>query len=205
MFFRSLNKRLCIVSATKLLLFCGLLLMVYLSTFLAILPARMAMARLVHPEPQGILVLGGSPSREVFAAKMARSLPDIPIWLSTGEPYQESRQIFAKAQVDWQRVHHDTRAVDTVTNFTSLVKDIQRQEIRHLYLVTSSYHMSRASAIATVVLGSRGIAFTPVWVGGYGKSEAQYRTVRDTVRAIAWIFTGRTGARLNPKFYRNTA
>ncbi len=186
------------VAPPKMLFLFTLVLLVASGSFFASLPMRMAAAKLSHPDPQGILVLGGSPAREVLAANLARSVPQIPIWLSSGQTYKTSRQIFAQANVDWQRVNFDTRAVDTVTNFTSLVADFQAQDIRHLYLITSEYHMSRSSAIATIVLGSRGIAFTPVSVSEPREPEAQYRTVRDTIRSIIWLVTGRTGASLNP-------
>ena len=182
-----------------MLLFCTLVVIVASGSFFTTLPMKMATARLAHPDPQAILVLGGSPAREVLAANLARSVPQIPIWLSSGQIYKTSRQIFRQANVDWQRVNFDTRAVDTVTNFTSLVADLETQNIKHLYLITSDYHMSRASAIATIVLGSRGIAFTPVSISEPREPEAQYRTVRDTIRSIIWLFTGRTGASLNPR------
>lgn len=187
------------VAPKKMLLFCTLVVIVASGSFFTTLPMKMATARLAHPDPQAILVLGGSPAREVLAANLARSVPQIPIWLSSGQIYKTSRQIFRQANVDWQRVNFDTRAVDTVTNFTSLVADLETQNIKHLYLITSDYHMSRASAIATIVLGSRGIAFTPVSISEPREPEAQYRTVRDTIRSIIWLFTGRTGASLNPR------
>lgn len=201
MLWRSLAKNLkfrLTFTFSKMLLLLTLVLIVVSSSFFASLPLKMAAAKLSHPNPQAILVLGGSPAREILAADLARSVPRIPIWLSSGQIYPTSRQIFAQANVDWQRVNFDTRAVDTVTNFTSLVADFQAQNISHLYLITSDYHMSRASAIATIVLGSRGIAFTPISVSEPREPEAQYRTVRDTIRSIIWLVTGRTGASLNP-------
>ena len=56
--------------------------------------------------------------------------------------------------------------------------------------------MPRAKAIATVVLGSQGIAFTPVTVPSKGTAESKLRILRDTSRALVWVITGRTGASL---------
>lgn len=60
--------------------------------------------------------------------------------------------------------------------------------------------MPRAKAIAFVILGSRGIAATPVLIPTTRKSESKLKIVRDTVRAFMWLLTGRTGAsRLNSR------
>lgn len=104
--------------------------------------------------------------------------------------------IFQTAGIDEQRLHVDTRAVDTVTNFTTLVKDFSQQKIQHIYVVTSDFHMPRARAIATIVLGSQGITFTPVPVPSPYKPEPKIEILRDSFRSLFWLFTGRTGASL---------
>jgi hypothetical protein len=85
-----------------------------------------------------------------------------------------------------------------VTNFTSLVKDFKQRKYHHLYLITSDFHMARAKAIATFVLGSQGIAFTPVSIPSRQPPESWFHILRDSGRALLWIVTGRTGASLNP-------
>ncbi|MHC5731641.1 MAG: YdcF family protein, partial [Nostoc sp.] len=60
--------------------------------------------------------------------------------------------------------------------------------------------MKRARAIAAIVLGSHGIAVTPVEVPSQGdKSETLVRILRDCGRSILWVVTGRTGASFNPR------
>jgi hypothetical protein len=56
--------------------------------------------------------------------------------------------------------------------------------------------MPRALAIATFVLGSQGIAFTPVSVPSDQPAESWLRILRDSARALLWVVTGRTGASL---------
>ena len=58
----------------------------------------------------------------------------------------------------------DGRATDTVTNFTTLVVDFVTQKLHNIYLITSDDRLRRARAIASIVLGSRGIAVTPLAV-----------------------------------------
>src|SRR5919199_1705204 len=109
------------------------------------------------PQPDAIFVLGGAAERERFAAKFAQKHPGLPIWVSSGSPEAYARKIFARAGIKKSRVHLDYKALDTVTNFTSLVDVFQAQGIGSVYLITSSDHMRRARVIGEIVFGSRGI------------------------------------------------
>nr|RNJ65359.1 MAG: YdcF family protein [Leptolyngbya sp. IPPAS B-1204] len=158
------------------------------------IPARLAIAYFQSPHPEAILVLGGNPYREATAAQLASQYPELDIWVSSGELPKNAKAIFATAGVSIQRLHLDYRATDTVTNFTTLVPELKQHQIQHVFLVTSDFHMPRAQAIATVVLGSQGIAFTSVPVPSDDPPEAKHRILRDLGRSLLWIVTGRTGA-----------
>lgn len=145
---------------------------------------------------QAILVLGGSEQREKFAAEFARQHPEIPIWVSGGSPKDYAKRLFLNAGIDSQRLHLDYRAVDTVTNFTSLVKVFQRLGIKKIYLITSDYHMRRARTIGEIVLGSRGIDLKPIPVPSERSPEPIEKTIRDGARALLWLATGHTGSTL---------
>ncbi|AFY33673.1 YdcF family protein [Calothrix sp. PCC 7507] len=148
-------------------------------------------------QPQAVVVLGGSTKyleREKFTADFARKHPDLPIWISGGSPPRYTQKVFAKAGVDPHRLHMDYEAVDTVTNFTTLVDDLQARGIKSVYLITSDFHMRRASIIGEIVLGSRGIEFKAVSVPSAKPSEPIEKSVRDGARAILWVATGYTGA-----------
>ena len=174
-----------------------LLLLISLIIFpLTIIPSRLAIAQYQAPYPQAILTLGGSPEREKFTAQFAQLVPSVPIWVSSGIPNQQARQIFQAAGISERQIYIDLRATDTVTNFTTLVKDFKQQDIKHLYLITSDFHMPRAVAIATIVLGSQGITFTPVPIPSKEQSEPKIEILRDSGRSLLWLFTGRTGASL---------
>ncbi len=146
---------------------------------------------------QGIFTLGGWIDREEFTAQFAQLHPTLNIWVSTGTPQKRAQGIFQAAGIAENRLHLDYRAVDTVTNFTTLVKDFQKHQIKHLYLITSDYHMRRAKWIATIVLGSRGITFTPVVIPSGRLQESFWRTLRDAIRSLVWLVTGYTGASLS--------
>ena len=163
---------------------------------LIIIPIRLAIASYIAPNPQAILTLGGGSAREEFTAEFAPHFPNLDIWVSSGIPPQQARAIFQAARITDSRIHLDYRAVDTVTNFTTLVADFQQRQIHHVYLITSDFHMPRATAIATIVLGSHGITFNPASIASDRPRESYLHILRDIIRSLVWIFTGRTGASL---------
>lgn len=169
---------------------------------LSIIPLRLAIASYQAPHPQAILTLGGGSAREIFTAQFALSHPSLEIWVSSGILFDEARAIFRAYGIPESKVHLDRRAVDTVTNFTSLVADFKHQGIQHLFLITSDFHMPRAKAIATIVLGSQGITFTPVTIPTRQPVETRFHVLRDVVRALLWLVTGRTGASLRTYNYQ---
>ncbi|MEB3360444.1 MAG: YdcF family protein [Synechococcales bacterium] len=159
-------------------------------------PLNLAIAHLLWPQPDGLLVLGGHPHRETTAAQVARQHPQIHVWSSSGLGPERAYPIFQALDVSTDRVTLDYRAVDTVTNFTTLVNDFKAHRIRHLYLVTSDYHMPRACAIATIILGSYRIAFTPVVAHSHRSPESPLRILRDMIRSWLWLVTRWSGASL---------
>lgn len=152
--------------------------------------------RLHFEKPDAILVLGGSEERELFSAKFAKAHPDLPVWISSGAPREYAERVFQKAGVDLQRLHLDYQAVDTVTNFTSVVDRLRQKNIRSVYLITSDYHMRRAQIIGEIVLGSRGINIQPVSIPSTQAEEPMAKAVRDGGRAVLWVATGKTGSSL---------
>lgn len=180
-----------------------LLILGLIGCFVLSIPVKSAIARTEQPKAQGILVLGGGSDREVYAANFAKNHPNLPVWLSTGKPLDQAKQNFQTADIDLQRIHLDYRAVDTVTNFTTLVDDFESQNIKHVYLITSDFHLPRATAIASIVFGSRGITFTTISVPAARKTEPRIKILRDSLRGLVWIFTGKTGASLNPRQWKH--
>ena len=147
-------------------------------------------------QPQAIFVLGGSPDREKFAADLALKYPDLPLWVSSGSPQEYSYWVFDQAGVDRQRIHLDYRAVDTLTNFTTLVDDLKKQGITSVYLVTSDYHMRRAQWIAEIIGSQRGVIFKIVPIPTDRSPEPVLKALRDSGRAMVWLVTGYTGVSL---------
>jgi uncharacterized SAM-binding protein YcdF (DUF218 family) len=145
-------------------------------------------------KPEAILVLGGAEEREFYATKIAQEHPNLPIWVSSGSSEWYTERIFAKAGIERDRLHIDRRAVDTVTNFTTMVDELQAQGIDSVYLITSDDHMRRARVIGEIVFGSRGIVIKPLAVPSGRQPEPIEKALRDGARAILWVMTGHTGA-----------
>lgn len=139
--------------------------------------------------PQAILVLGGEPIREQFAAQFAKQHPHLPIFVSSGSPREYAEAVFQTAGIPRQRVTLDYRAVDTVTNFTTMAELLKARQISSIYLITTDFHMPRAQAIAAIILGAQGIKFTPVAIPSQHQPEPSFKTVRDTLRAWWWVST----------------
>jgi uncharacterized SAM-binding protein YcdF (DUF218 family) len=158
-------------------------------------PANLAITNLLWPQPDGILVLGGNPHRESTAARLARLHPQLHVWSSSGLGPERAYPIFEALGINRDRITLDYQAVDTVTNFTTLVKSFSEHNVHHLYLITSDYHMPRACAIATIILGSHHIAFTPVIAPSLHPPESALRITRDMVRSWLWLATGWSGAK----------
>ena len=185
----------------RVLRFLVLIVVTILFTVLGSIPVQIAITKIQVPEPQAIFMLGGDFSRDRATAELGKKHPNLSIWLSG--VYGGTRKIFVETNIDPSRIHYDDRATDTVTNFTTMIKPLQAKQIRHVYLVTSDYHMRRSLMIATIVFGSRGMIVTPVPVPSQREEETLLRAIRDLGRSIVWLFTGRTGASLKGRF--NTA
>lgn len=166
------------------------------------IPIRMAIANYQSPIPEAVITLGGDRSREYITAGLSRSNPDLDVWISSGSLPEQSEQIFQRMGAETSRVNLDYKATDTVSNFTTILPHLQAANIRHVYLVTSDYHMDRAEAIATIVLGSHGITYTALSVPSSKPSESLGHIIRDVARSMVWLATGKTGSRLKqPQCY----
>ncbi|MFM8293831.1 MAG: YdcF family protein [Microcystaceae cyanobacterium] len=184
-----------------------------LSLFILLLfilfPLRRWITYRYYPDPQAIIVLGGDFQRTRQAVRLAQRYPHLPIVISDLPRFRPiHQQILDYARIDPRRITYDTCATDTLTNFTCLVDWLHRPHhppIHHVYLVTSDYHMARAQAIASIVLSSQGMVMTPYTVTSpYAPEspESMGKIIRDQIRAIIWLVTGRTGASLNERIER---
>ena len=173
---------------TGLLLGAGL--MVWLLGPGPLSPYRRAL--LDRSPPQLVLVLGGDVDRERLGARLARQL-DLPLLVSGGSNREYAEWMLSEELFNPDRVTLDYRARDTLSNFTSVVDELQADGVRHVLLVTSEDHLPRSMAVGQVVAGSRGIQLTgvPVACREDCAQEGRLKQWGDWLRAVAWVMTGR--------------
>lgn len=134
--------------------------------------------------PSAVLVLGGEREREEYAAKRLRATP-IDTYVSSGCLALED-PVFDGVR---DHVIIDRRAVDTVTNYSTMVDVFRRRKFRHVAVVTCPFHLRRAKLLGKVMLGSRGI-YTSYEVASCLSSrdpEPIEKSLRDLSRAIFWV------------------
>jgi len=150
--------------------------------------------------PQGILLLGGDVERERYLVELTRKINDnnLDLWVSSG-CWRPNHPAFDHllSQSSPFRLHVDSRAIDTVTNYTTLISDIKTAKISHLYLLTSAYHMPRALQIGKIIYSlGYGIALSPIsppssdQEGKGSQEESTLRILRDCFRAVLFLLTG---------------
>ena len=136
---------------------------------------------------EALVVLGGHEEREKFAAELAKQHPHLPIWVSSGSPQHYVQKIFTTRGIKSDRLYLDYQAKDTVTNFTTLVDELQARGIDSVYLITSDNHMTRSRIVGEIVFGSRGILLKPISVPSESPPEPIEKSIRDGARAILWL------------------
>ncbi len=157
-------------------------------------------AILNHQSPQLILVLGGDINREIAGIKIAKQL-NLPILISGGSNLEYSNWLIKKENIPSSLVKRDYRAKDTLTNFTYIVDELWQEEVNHILLITSDYHLNRAKIIGEIISGSRGIRVTSLSVpcSSFCKEEGNRKRHIDLLRAIAWVTTGKDLKQILPK------
>ncbi|CAE7354887.1 unnamed protein product [Symbiodinium natans] len=183
-----------------------------------------------------LLVCGGECCRDVLGARLGAKLaarPDALAFFSSGhfkfrsdfssEARKNHRQHFAG--IDMRQLQEvmelDREAIDTFANFTTFLRCIERKGLARersapvdVVVVTSSYHLPRAWAIASLVLGFAGLSFhvaeAPSQSGDEEKTmarrslrEGPFRCARDVLRAFVWLLSGFEGDALAGVLHQN--
>ncbi|KAJ9470525.1 hypothetical protein DIPPA_18500 [Diplonema papillatum] len=162
----------------------------------SMLAGCLAMDRSERERPTAILVLGGDPEREVFAAYLAKRMSVDRIFVSSPAAGAEDRlgDALSRSTISF-------KAVDTVTNFSTMIPLLKAAGVKGVYLVTNKYHMRRATWCASVSLAFAGIEYVPVFVPPsyvpperiLVPDEPIVKVARDMLRSLLWCATGIDG------------
>ncbi len=149
-------------------------------------------AILTNKTPQLILVLGGDIDREVAGIRISKEL-NIPLLISGGSNPEYSDWLIQNEKIPNYLVKRDYRAKDTLANFTYIVDELLEENINHILLITSDYHLDRAKVVGSIIAGSRGIRITslPVPCPSSCKEEGKRKRNIDIFRAVIWVATGK--------------
>ena len=109
----------------------------------------------------------------------------VPIFVNSPGGGAEQR---LKPALDVQIVEFSWKAVDTVTNFSTMIPVLLAAYVSEVFLVTSDYHMHRAAAVASVMLGGRGIQFVEHVVCSDKHQERVMKIVRDVSTSMALAY-----------------
>lgn len=142
-------------------------------------------------QPVGaILVLGGSITREIHVAELAKQSPQIPILISSGSLEPCVLLIFQRATAPIDKVWLEKCANSTFSNFYFGLPILKKWQVKKVKLVTSATHLPRAIWLAQIILGSHGIwvelEIAPETKGVPANRESIFVTVIDVIRGSIW-------------------
>jgi uncharacterized SAM-binding protein YcdF (DUF218 family) len=136
------------------------------------------------------LVLGGSITREIHAAELAKHYPQTPILISKGSEDPCIKLIFQRANAPMDQVWLERCADSTFGNFFYAIPILQQWHVRKVKVVTSASHLPRAIWLGQILLGAHGIWVEPEIVaektGIPGNQESWLKTGADLGRSLAW-------------------
>ncbi len=140
-----------------------------------------------------LVALGGDVKREIYAVKLAESeeYRRTTLYLSSGNLTAEHpgiKRLGSRAVID-------RSALDTLSNFTTLLPILRGAYVTEVVCITSHSHARRAGIIGRIVLGFYGIRvdLRAVPEKNPSRSESLWKVLRDSCRAICWVITGWTG------------
>ncbi|NEP02777.1 MAG: YdcF family protein [Symploca sp. SIO2E9] len=134
-------------------------------------------------------VLGGSITREVYVAELAKGQPSARVLISSGSQDPCIVKIFQKKRTSISRVWLEKCADSTFTNFYFNIPILRKWGVRKVKLITSPSHLPRAKWMAQILLGAQGIwvDVDPVEEEGVpGNTESSLKTGLDLTRSLIW-------------------
>jgi hypothetical protein len=138
-----------------------------------------------------IFVLGGSVHREVHAAQLAKKYPNVPVLISHGSDEPCLLATFRQERARLSDVWLETCSDSTFDNFFFGVPILTRWNAHKVILVSSGTHLKRATWIAKILLGAKGIALVvdPALEKGFaGNQESDFKTSLDLARSAIWAY-----------------
>ncbi|AFZ48796.1 protein of unknown function DUF218 [Cyanobacterium stanieri PCC 7202] len=140
------------------------------------------------------LVLGGSITREIYVAQVARANPQIPIIISKGSDDPCILLIFEREGTRLDNTWLETCADSTFGNFFFSIPILKSWGVKKVEMITSDTHLPRAGIMAQINLIAQGIAVDvngiPEVDGIPANHENNLKTQLDIARSFLWAWAG---------------
>jgi uncharacterized SAM-binding protein YcdF (DUF218 family) len=136
---------------------------------------------------ESFLVLGGSITREIYSANLAKKYPAIPFLISQGSPDPCIVLIFRRVQAHLDHILLEKCAHSTFDNYYYALPILRQWNVHKVKIITSYTHLPRAKWLGQIILGGNGI-----WVemeivpetGIPGNNEHIFKTIIDVSRGF---------------------
>lgn len=150
----------------------------------------------------GYLLLGGTTSREAYAAALCSIYPDRTYVISGAASGPCLAKIFQDYEAPAKNVLVEACATSTFDNYFYSIPLLKAKGLKHIGLITGHGHMTRALPMGYILVCGQGMALTPCAPPGEyeenGHNESMEKTIMDTVRAVLWLLPAQySGAQCN--------
>jgi len=132
------------------------------------------------------LVLGGTPNREIFAAKLIKEHPDVKVLISGGSADPCIWLIFDKLNATKDKVWMEHCSRNTFENFYYSTPILKSWGVRKVLLITDKPQDQRAFPMARIILGAQGIWVDLILVPNSGGQASRYPLSFDVLASIIW-------------------
>ena len=139
-----------------------------------------------HPV-DALLVPGGTPYRERYAAQLSRQHPELKVLVSAGSPDPCVWLIYDKAAAPKANVWTEHCAKNTFENFMYAIPILKSWHAHRVQVLSEEPQIQRVRPMANVMLGSNGILAEPVLVPNTSSEPLHHPVWLDVIAACAWV------------------
>jgi hypothetical protein len=132
------------------------------------------------------LVLGGTPNREIFAAKLIKEHPDVKVLISSGSADPCVWLIFDKLNAAKDKVWMEHCARNTFENFYYSAPILKKWGVQKVLLITDKPQNERAFPMGKIILGAQGIWVDLILVPNSGGQASVYPLSFDLLVSTLW-------------------
>jgi hypothetical protein len=132
------------------------------------------------------LVLGGTPNREIYAAKLAKIHPDIKVLVSGGSENPCIWLIFDKEKTSKENVWMERCSQNTFENFYYSTPILSHWHVGKVLLITDLPQANRALPMAKIILGAKGMWVDLCLTPNSGGEQSRIPLAVDIAISSAW-------------------